>query len=216
MQLSIPLPVRVATGREDFMVSTSNAAAATAVDGWRDWPQARLALIGPEGSGKSHLVRIWAAEAGAAVLPAAKLRAEDAPSLAGGPLCVEDADRGVDEEALFHLWNATAQAGLPLLLTGRRPPSEWNVALPDLASRLASLVPVTIEAPDDALLSMILVKLFADRQLSVRPALIGWLLRRIERSHAAAIATVERLDREALAQGVALDLALARSVLGPD
>lgn len=195
------------------MISASNATAAALVDAWPDWPDKRLALVGPAGSGKSHLAAIWADEAGARVLAATELRASDAPALADAPLVVEDADRGVDEEALFHLWNACAAAKRGLLLTGRTPPSEWPAALPDLASRLASLTPARIGDPDDALLSVVLLKLFADRQLSVRPAIIGYLLPRMERSFAAAQAMVERLDAQSLRRGVPLNTALARELL---
>ena len=214
MQLGLDLPVRTARGREDFMVSASNADAVALLDGWRGWPQGRLALVGPPGSGKSHLTQIWAEETGGAVLPAAILEPEMAPRLAEAPLAVEDADRGVDEAALFHVWNAAARSGMPLLLTGRAAPATWDVALPDLRSRLASLTPATIAGPDDTLLSVLLLKLFADRQIEVRPALIGYLLPRMERSHAAAATLVDRLDREGLARGQAVALPLAREVLG--
>ena len=133
--------------------------------------------------------------------------------LAEGPLAVEDVDRGVDEEALFHLWNACAGAGRGLLLTGRAAPSDWPATLPDLASRLASLTPARLEDPDDALLSIVILKLFADRQLAVRPAIIGYLLPRIERSFAAARDVVARLDAESLRRGVPLNTALARDLL---
>ena len=212
-QLAFPQPLREALGRDDLMVAPSNARAVALLDGWADWPDARLALVGPPASGKSHLAAIWAAETGARVVPAARLRAADAPALAEGPVAVEDGDRGVDEDALFHLWNACARTGAPLLLTARRAPADWGARLPDLASRLASLTPATIEDPDDALLGVLLVKLFADRQIAVRPALVGWLMRRIERSHAAAADAVARLDAAALAEGRPVDERLARAVL---
>lgn len=212
-QLSIDLPRLEAQGREDFMVSSSNATAMALVTSWPDWPHRRLALIGPAGSGKSHLAAIWAAEAGARRIAAAALRADMAPELAQGPLVIEDADRGVPEEALFHLWNAGNETGHGLLLTGRAAPSDWSVALPDLASRLASLTPAVLGDPDDALLSIVLLKLFADRQLRVKPALIGFLLARMERSFVAAQRMVDLLDAESLRRGVGVTQALAREVL---
>ncbi|WP_308917030.1 chromosomal replication initiator DnaA [Jannaschia sp. LMIT008] len=215
-QLAFPQPRRDARGREDYMVTASNARAVALMDGWSSWADARLALVGPQGSGKSHLAAIWADGAGARILPARALRASDAPDLATGPLAVEDADRGVDETALFHLWNAMARTGRPLLLTGRAAPADWDVALPDLRSRLASLTPAVIEAPDDAMLSMLLVKLFADRQVAIRPALVGWLLRRMERTHRAAIDVVARLDAAGLERGQPVNETLARDVLGDD
>ncbi|MGB3408021.1 MAG: chromosomal replication initiator DnaA [Jannaschia sp.] len=222
-QLSIDLPRFDARGRSDFMVSPANATALALVDTWPDWPDHRLALVGPEGAGKSHLAAVWVAEAGARRLDAADLRAQDAPALAEGPVLVEDADRHLvgpeAERALFHLWNACAATGKGLMLTGRRPPSDWGVTLPDLASRLASLTPAILRGPDEALLSALLVKLFADRQMAVRPALVQFLLPRMERSFAAAHAMVERLDAESLARTVPVDVALAKVLLeesGPD
>ncbi|MEM7711840.1 MAG: hypothetical protein AAF264_14075 [Pseudomonadota bacterium] len=213
-QAVIALPRRLAFGREDFMASASNGVALALLDRWPDWPDARLALVGPEGSGKSHMAAIWAEAAGARVVPARSLRAEDVGALAEAPLAVEDADRGVDEDALFHLMNACVGAGHGLLLTGRETPSDWDVALPDLASRLAAVTPAVIDDPDDALLSVVLLKLFADRQLRVKPALIGWLLPRMERSHRAAARLVDRLDGAALARGVDVNVTLARAVMG--
>lgn len=213
-QLSIALPRLDASGRDDFMVSTANATALALIDRWPDWPDRRLAVVGPQGAGKSHLAAIWAEDAGAMRLRATDLRAEAAPDLATMPLVVEDVDRGVDEEALFHLWNACAQAGQGLLLTGRGMPGDWPVKLPDLKSRLSSLTPAVIDDPDDMLLSVLLLKLFADRQLQVKPALIGFLLPRMERSFAAAQAMVSALDRQSLARGVPINQALARDVLG--
>ena len=207
------LPWTEARGREDFMVSTSNAKAMALVGSWPDWPKGRLALVGPKGAGKSHLAAIWAEETGARVVVADALTPEAAPDLAEGPLVIEDADRGVDEDALFHLWNACAGEGRGLLLTGRTPPADWKVTLPDLASRLSSLTPARIGDPDDALLSIVLLKMFADRQLVVKPALIGYLMGRMERSYVAARAMVERLDAESLARGRPINQALAREIL---
>ena len=217
-QLSIDLPRFDARGRGDFMVSGANETALALVDAWPDWPDRRLALIGPAGSGKSHLAAIWADAVHARRIDAADLRAEDAPALAQTPLVIDDADRALagpeGERALFHLWNACAATGNGLLLTGRKAPSDWPVALPDLASRLSSLTPAILREPDEALLSAVLVKLLADRQIAVKPALLQYLLPRMERSFAAARDMVDRLDAESLARGVSIDVALARDLLG--
>lgn len=218
-QLAFDLPHRPAGGREDLMVSPSNAEAVALLDGG-GWPDARLALVGPPGAGKSHLAALWARERGARLVSAARLADADPVDLAARPLAVEDADRwlasGAAPEPLFHLLNACAAAATPFLLTARLMPAEWDARLPDLASRLAATTPAAIRAPDDVMLSVLLLKLFADRQLRVAPALIGWLLPRMERSHAAAAAVVDRLDRAALARGQDVTQALARDVLGPD
>ncbi|RMD88740.1 MAG: chromosomal replication initiator DnaA, partial [Alphaproteobacteria bacterium] len=191
-QLPLPLPSRPALGRGDFFVSPANAAALAALDDWRNWPDGRLALIGPEGAGKSHLAAVWARETGARVLPADEL---DAATIAAEiardrPLALEDADRlagdAEGERALFHLLNLCREARRPLLLTARGAPAKWPVTLPDLASRLQAISLARLAPPDDALLAAVLVKLFADRQIRTGPELVTWLARRIDRSFAAA------------------------------
>jgi chromosomal replication initiation ATPase DnaA len=83
-------------------------------------------------------------------------------------------------------------------MTARSAPASWRIEIPDLASRLRALPAVALDAPDDALLRAVIVKLFADRQLAVEESLVAYLVTRIERSFAAARAAVEVLDREAL------------------
>lgn len=215
-QLTFDLPPDVARGRADFFTSPSNALAVAALEGWADWPGARMALVGPEGSGKSHLARIWAGDAKAEVIDGDRLADADPDALAQGNLCVEDADRAVGadaERALFHVYNLMAERGHALVLTARQPPARWPVALPDLKSRLATLPCATIEAPDDALLSALLLKLFHDRQLAPPPNLVAYVLPRMERSFKAAQSLVSELDRLALARGVRITRALAGEVL---
>ncbi len=217
-QLALDLPVTEACGREDFLVAASNAAAVAALDDWRTWPAGKLVLIGPDGSGKTHLARIWAAAAGAAVLPAQALPAADLPALAAtGAVAVEDADRlppdGSAERPLLHLHNLLAQTGGSLLVTARTPPRDWPVALPDLASRMQATVSVRLEPPDDALLAAVLVKQFADRQITVAPEVISHAVARMERSLAAARRLAADLDALALAEGRAVTRGLVTRLL---
>lgn len=215
-QLVFDLPARPALGRGDFYVSEANRAAADAIAAWRDWPDRKLALVGPPGSGKTHLVHVWAADCGARVADARALASADIPALATGPVAVEDADMlsgGDAEEALLHLHNLVLTEGGSLLLTAASPPARWPLALPDLTSRVQGAAVAKLAPPDDALLSAVIVKLFADRQVAVRPAAIAYMVRRIERSFAAAGEVVETLDRAALAEQAPITRALAAAVL---
>lgn len=219
-QLAFPLPRLEARGREDFFVSPANALAVRQIEAWRAWPQGKLVLTGPEGAGKTHLAHVWAALAGARIVAARALAPAEIPALAAGPAAVEDADRTAgragSETALLHLHNLALANGHPLLLTARRPPSQWNLALPDLASRMAATATAALEPPDDALLSAVLVKLFADRQIAPPPKLVHYCLRRMDRSFAAAQRLVAALDARALATGRPLGAALAAEVLQND
>lgn len=219
-QLAFDLPGAAAMGRADFFVAGSNALALKAVEGWRDWPGRKLLLVGPEGSGKTHLVRIWAAMAGAAVLTGAGLGGVAIAALAGRAVAVEDADRpragpgpGLDEAAFFHLHNLVTGSGGALLVTAASPPRDWGLGLADLLSRLQAAPVARIEAPDDGLLAAVLIKLFADRQLAVAPNLVAYLVSRMPRSVGAARALVAALDAAGLAAGRPVTRALAAEVL---
>jgi chromosomal replication initiation ATPase DnaA len=203
-QLVLDLPFRAAMGRDDFFLSEANAAAVAGLDGWRGWPGAKMLLTGPEGSGKTHLAHVFAAQSGARIIAADTLSGLDPADTAEAPaLVIEDADRiagdAATEEALFHLHNAAAVRGTPLLLTARGPARRWGLRLPDLQSRMEQAGLLTLDAPDDALLTAVLVKLAADRQLALSPALLAFVLPRIDRSLAYAQRFVAELDAEALA-----------------
>jgi chromosomal replication initiation ATPase DnaA len=212
-QLALDLGHRPALGREDFLLAPSNADAVAWLDRWPDWPAPALAIYGPEGSGKTHLAQVWRARSGASLLAAAALSAAAVPALAAQPVVIEDADRGVDERALLHLYNLLAERRLHLLLTGRRAPARWPLGLADLRSRLNAAPAAALAPPDESLVGAVLVKLLADRQLRVGDEVVGFLLARLERSFAAAQRIVAALDRAALAQRSNITVPLARQVL---
>ncbi|MFZ0097855.1 MAG: DnaA/Hda family protein [Gemmobacter sp.] len=218
-QLAFDLPARASLRREDYFVSPANALALATLDAG-GWPQGKMMLVGPEGAGKTHLAHIWASGSGAELMAAVSLAQADIDARSRGPLVVEDADRVAGdlrlETALFHLHNLLAERRLPLLMTASAPPRDWGLVLPDLASRMQASAITRIEAPDDGLLSAVLVKLFADRQITVPPTLIPWLVARMDRSLAAARGVVGRLDALALARGVPVSRQLAAEVLDSD
>lgn len=205
-QLVLDLPFRAAMGRADFFVSTANAAAVAGLDGWRDWPGGKMLLIGPAGAGKTHLAHVFAAHSGARILDAAQMTAENLAGFAEAEaeaLVIEDAEKiagnPTQEEALFHLHNAAADQGCALLITASAPPVHWGLRLPDLLSRMLQAAQLTVTPPDDALMAAVLVKLAADRQMVLTPALVAYVLPRIARSLAHVQRFVGDLDAEALA-----------------
>jgi chromosomal replication initiation ATPase DnaA len=216
IQLALDLPRRTAFGRSDFMVSDSNIAAVERIDRWPDWPSAALVLHGPPGCGKTHLVHLWRERASALIIAGETLTDAMLPRLIHElprQIAVDDAQRA-SEPALLHLYNSCIEHQGSLLITACRPPGSWRVVLADLRSRLRAAPVVEIGAPDDALLGAVLVKHFADRQLHVVPQVIAFLLRRIDRSFAAAEKIAARLDGAALSNGGPVTIPLARRVLG--
>ena len=213
-QGALDLPVTTRFGRADFLVSDSNRAAFDMVERWPDWPTRALVLYGPSGSGKTHLAHLWCELSGARVI-AADAAAVGHPADLPAAIAIDDAER-TPERALLHLYNLCLERGGSLLLTMPAPPAALPIALPDLASRLRALAVAGIAPPDDALLAAVLVKHFADRQLRVAPGVFAYLVRRIERSFAAAAAVAARLDKLGLETGRPVTVKLARAVLAGD
>jgi chromosomal replication initiation ATPase DnaA len=216
-QLALALDHPESYAREDFLAGPCNLGPLELIDRWPDWPTNALALVGPEGSGKTHLATMWAHAAGARIVSAHALSEAQVPaSLATGALVVEDAAAIADERALFHLINLAREESSFLLFAARTLPSTWPVAIPDVVSRLRALPVATLQAPDDAMLRAVIVKLAADRQLGLDEGVVGYLSTHIERTFAAARAAVIALDNEALRQGRPATRALAAELFRDD
>ncbi len=213
-QLPLDLGFRPAQGRADFLVAPCNEAAVAWLDRWPSWPGPALALWGPEGSGKTHLAEVWRARAGAVRVDRRELTPPLVAQLLGAARAalVDEADRA-EEEALLHLHNLLAERCGHLLVVAREPPARWGIALADLRSRLLAAPSVAVEPPDDALLGAVLVKLFADRQLTLSEGVIPYLLVQLERSFAVAEAAVEALDAASLADRRPITVPLARRIV---
>lgn len=210
-QFPLPFETQPSYAEADLLRDASNAEALAWLAEPARWPLRRLALHGPAGVGKSHMLHVAARRQGWAVLHGAALRGLPEPPERGVAL---DEAALAEEAALFHLINLCAEAGVPLLLAAREPPSRWEVALPDLASRLRATTGVAVKPPGEALLAALLAKAFADRQLRTEPSLHAWLLARLPREAGAVAEAAARLDRAALAAGGRITPRLARAALG--
>jgi len=218
-QIPLELPHRIALGREDFFVGDANAAAIAWLDRWPEWPGGGLAVYGPPGSGKTHLVEVWRARSAAVRIELAALPEADLAALANAPAVAVDGIEGPLAPAaatqLFHLYNRVRAGGRTVLIAARDRPAVW-AGLPDLASRVATFATVELAAPDDALLMAVMRKQFTDRQVAVGEEVLRYAAARIERSFGAAQAFVAALDRAALGAKRAASVALARTVLESD
>jgi chromosomal replication initiation ATPase DnaA len=199
--------------RDSFIEGPSNHAAVTALDAWPRWPGGVLALVGPQGAGKTHLARAWAVQAKAVILDR---ESPDVAAATGRAALLEDVDQGVDDEALFHLINLAAHDGASLLLTARKPPATWAAALPDLRSRLNAMMVAEIDAPDDEVLGGLLRKFFRERNIRPHDDVYPYLLRRMERSAPGAQEIVRRLDETEDGQMRPISRVLAREILESD
>ena len=220
-QLPLVLPSAESMGRDDFLEAPSNAVALAAVEAERGLPNGLTVLVGPPGSGKTHLAHIWAARTGALWQPAETLTARlEQLVQPGAPdrIVIDDAHLlagGDGEEALFHLINHLRGRG-ELLLSAPMPVRDWGLRLPDLTSRLSAAAHQSLGEPEDALLAAVLVKLFTDRQVRIDPGLIDYILPRMERSLDAARSLVAEVDLRALQLKKKITAGMVREALSKD
>jgi chromosomal replication initiation ATPase DnaA len=214
-QLAFALPHAESLTRDNFLEGPANEAGLALIDSWPDWPNRVMLLVGPEGSGKSHLAAIWAEQAGARQTAAHALDATAVPgALATGALVIEDLrPRDFDERAMFHLLNLAREDEASVLITARLPPIAVDIELRDLRSRLRAIPVVSLLPPDDQLFRGLIVKFCADRQMSIDETVVSYLTTRLERSYAAVRQAIDLLDAEALRLGRPVTRALAAELL---
>lgn len=214
-QLALELRHHPALGREDFLQAPCNAEALAWIDLWPNWPTLFLNVHGPAGCGKTHLSHVFAARNHARFITANTLLSDDLPYLFQSfrALVVEDLHVPFNEENLLHLYNGAKENGVYLLFTANLPPARWNIHLPDLRSRMLSIPCVGITPPDDTLINALLIKLFADRQLSIGLEALAYLTPRIERSFSAIRRLVDEADRASLESHRTITIPFLRDIL---
>ncbi len=200
-QFPLDLILSPSTSAKAFVNGAANAEAVTALMDVAGWANNILAVIGPKGSGKTHLGHIWAERHNAIILDGGKgfVPRQD---YRGRALWIDNASNE-DEYTLFTLINLTITGELKaLLFSDQNMPSDWKVQLPDLHSRLKNIQVARIQEPDEDLLKSIITKLFMDRGLKVSDNLIEYLLVHADRSVDSLRGLIRGLDKLAAAEKV--------------
>ncbi len=194
-QIALPLDWPAEESGDAFIVTGSNGSAVRRLHAFGTWPVSTMILTGPRKSGRSLFGRLFAARAGATLIDGAESH---------------------DEADVFHAWNEAQARRRPLLLIADARPPLWHATLPDLRSRLSATPVVTFGDPDEDLIAQLIAHLLERRGIIATPELIAYLSPRVERSHHAVIALVDRLDAASLSRQRPVTVPLAREVLAVD
>lgn len=199
-QIALPLVADSTGASQRIVIGNANAAVVEALQSPESWPFHAAVLTGPPRSGKSLLAR-WATAQGIEV--------------------IDGADE-LDEDEVFHRWNAVQQggsrAGQPLLLVANTTP--WEIALPDLKSRLGGSLQLAIGEPDDAMAAALIEAHAEARSLTLAEGAADYLVPRTRRSFADIEALVGAIDRISLERQTPATMSVWRAALealhGPD
>lgn len=190
-QIALPLDELRGAGSSSLIITDANATAFAALGNAVAWPGRCAILVGPARSGKSLMARYLAGQGGTVI---------------------DDAEKA-GAEILFNAWNRAQESGNALLLVSRWRPADWNIALPDLRSRLAAALLLEVSPPDDEMIKQLLQKQLADRGAAISIDALSFVVRRIERSYAAIEAFARNANALAMAENSPVSLALVKKVM---
>ncbi len=188
-QIALPLRSGPGAGPARIVVGAANSHVFEALAAPQNWPFRTAILVGAPRSGKSLIAR-WFAEQGGEAL--------------------DDADR-MDETELFHRWNRAQEDGTPLLLTTGL--QGWEIALPDLRSRLGAALQLEIGQPDDEMAAALIHAHAQQRGLVLGEGATTYLAPRAERSFAGIERLVAAIDRISLERKQPATLSIWRDAL---
>lgn len=197
----------------------SNEEAHYLIQQWPQWPIRSVAICGPSGCGKTHLAHIWQSKSKATFLLSSPTTFSTSPHQIierNTAFILDDADLIEDEEWLFHFYNLVQEKKGYLLFCAKTSPTHWKITLPDLISRLSTVMTVVITEPDDATLKQILFKQLSDRGIVMGSDLIDYSLNRIERSFESIRSFVHTIDRYSLAFKRSPSPTMIREILQED
>ena len=218
LQLTIEMPKRTALDREDFLVNARNEVAVDFIDNFYKEPIKLGILIGPKGSGKTHLVNVLCKSLEEIKWSLLSLENKYIFDIfnTNDLIIIEDIDN-IDskqkEDFLFHSINLSKELNKALLLTSSLKVSKLNFKTLDLVSRLEAMKTVFIEEPDDILMEALIIKLFNDRQLIVKPNTVNFLMQRIERSYIGVSEIIELIDKVSLSQKKSVSIKLIKDLI---
>ena len=200
---------------DTLVVADANRDAARLLTEWRTWPSGALALIGPRGSGKTHLALAWALETGARrVSPRA--HPDDAAAIfreAQGRVLIDDADSDADEAMLWRMLDMARTGGGAVLAVGQGAPVHWPATIPDLRSRLGNLGVARLGEPDETLMEVVLRRICREQFIQLSDNAARYLARRLPRSFAAAHQLAAALDADLAKAAKPVALGAARKAL---
>ena len=179
----------------DFFVSRSNYYAYQLINSWPKWEKKIVNICGEKYSGKSHLSNIFIQKFKGRIIYANTVNNETLNSLKTFEnIVLENFTKSINENLIYSLFNLMDQDNKYLVINSQIPINEIDFKLNDLKSRLKNCLVAKIQNPDDEMIYALIVKNFADRQISLDKKLIDFIIKRIDRSYGKIFEFIYKID----------------------
>ncbi|MBW8308505.1 MAG: hypothetical protein K0M45_02505 [Candidatus Paracaedibacteraceae bacterium] len=212
-QLAIPLPDQLTTDATTLLIEPANREVWTWLSANPEWPLPQVVVVGPAGSGKSHMARALSL-LGGGILLTAEGNHDPLQLVHSFPvIIVDDYDHYKDERWLFHLYNLAKEHQRQVVYFGRTAPASHPFVVNDLASRLRSLPCIEIHEPDDNLFRKLFRKELLKRGMMCGDDILEYIYRRFDRSYGTIHHLVKLIDELTLSQQRPLTLPLLKEVI---
>ena len=214
-QLTFKFPFLKKYYAQDFFVSSNNFSAFKLIDSWPNWPGKWLNIFGGNGSGKTHLSKILEKKINRTKLIQAKnIDGKIVTSLNKiDCLIIDNFDNNIEKELFFTILNQSKQLENYLLINSLTSIKYFSYDLKDLKSRIDSFIYIGIDLPTDDLLKVIITKTLSERQITISPKLINFIINNIERSYDKMFKFLKDIDELSLSTGKSININLIKKVL---
>ena len=205
-QLALPLSFKSLQNRENFILSESNKSAVKLIENSKSWqintninfiPAALI--YGPSGCGKTHLSHIYQQSNNSLFF--SSITSQDIRlAEQNRSFILDDFSPGNNypSEIVMHFLNEVKYNSGSVLILSKKSAHEMDWGLPDLNSRLRSLVTCKIELPDDILLYTLLIKYADEKKIILNDKQCIYIVDRVERNFETIIKVIDHLDRFSL------------------
>lgn len=100
-----------------------------------------------------------------------------------GGVFIKDADKLHDNKTFF-AWNKAHEEGRSLMMSAAHEPSRWDILLPDLKSRIASMELLQIGPPDDELIMELIMQKLRLADVAIASKALSYCQKRLRRDYA--------------------------------
>ena len=214
-QLTFKFPFSKKYYEQDFFVSSNNFSAYKLIESWPSWPGKWLNIFGASGSGKTHLAKILEKKI-------KKTKLIDANDISDqifkdlnnlDCLIIDSFKNNIDETLLYSIFNQSKQLENYILINSIPSIRNIDFKLEDLKSRIRSLLYIGIDLPTDDLLKVIISKNLSDKQISINPKILDFIINNVERSYEKMFKFLKDVDELSLSTGKSININLIKKVL---